>query len=123
MTSLTYYEMRTLRTASSSASSAALSWVFVKGFIGNLGTIALASLDYSPTMPLAAMVLLTVVYVIVAGFAQMDNIKAAAEDMDEDEKKTAMGKRLMEIPYGLFKSLTALLFGLCAIAQFYVLFG
>ena len=112
MTSLTYYEMRTLRTASSSASSAALSWVFVKGFIGNLGTIALASLDYSPTMPLAAMVLLTVVYVIVAGFAQMDNIKAAAEDMDEDEKKTAMGKRLMEIPYGLFKSLTALLFGL-----------
>ena len=50
-------------------------------------------------------------------FYYMDDFKANFDDMDEEERASNLGKKLLEAPWGMFKSLVFLIFGVISICQ------
>ena len=47
----------------------------------------------------------------------MNHFKAKIDDMDDEERTTNLGKKLLDAPWGLFKALTFLIFGGIGLCQ------
>ena len=88
------------------------------GMIYNLLTLAIVSqIDGTPALAISAVLIATLVFVLVSSFDCMDDLKAIASDMDDQEASTEFGAKLLGAPWYLFKGLLVLSFGTMAITQ------
>ena len=53
----------------------------------------------------------------------MDDLKANADDSDEEEAQTHFGQKFAAAPWGMFKTLVTLIFGAMALSQLWVIWG
>ena len=51
----------------------------------------------------------------------MDDLKANADDMDEQEAATNFGNKFLNAPWGMFKGVVTLIFGALALTQLQVI--
>ena len=96
-----------------------LYWGFTLGLFVNVATMFMISLgDGIPKLAITAAIVGTFIFVCVNSFDCMDDFKANFDDMDEEERASNLGKKLLEAPWGMFKSLVFLIFGVISIYQF-----
>ena len=88
-----------------------LYWGITIGVFSNIATLAILSMDSGLDLAISAMILGTLVFVLVNSFDCMDDLKANAQDMDDDEAQTHFGQKFAKAPWGMFKTLVALSFG------------
>lgn len=100
-----------------------LYWGITIGVFSNIATLAILSMDSGLDLAISAMILGTLVFVLVNSFDCMDDLKANAHDMDDDEEQTHFGQKFAKAPWGMFKTLIALIFGLTALSQLVVIWG
>lgn len=100
-----------------------LYWGITIGVFSNIATLAILSMDSGLDLAISAMILGTLVFVLVNSFDCMDDLKANAQDMDDDEAQTHFGQKFAKAPWGMFKTLVALIFGLTALSQLVVIWG
>lgn len=100
-----------------------LYWGITIGVFSNIATLAILSMDSGLDLAISAMILGTLVFVLVNSFDCMDDLKANAHDMDDDEAQTQFGQKFAKAPWGMFKTLIALIFGLTALSQLVVIWG
>ena len=100
-----------------------LYWGITIGVFSNIATLAILSMDSGLDLAISAMILGTLVFVLVNSFDCMDDLKANAHDMDDDEAQTHFGQKFAKAPWAMFKSLIALIFGLTALSQLVVIWG
>lgn len=95
-----------------------LYWTISLGMISNLVTLAIiSSIDDTPALAISAVLIATLVFVLVSSFDCMDDLKAIASDMDDEESSTKLGAKLLVAPWYLFKSLLVISFGAMAVTQ------
>ena len=95
-----------------------LYWTFTLGLIVNVAIMFMLSIgDDLPKLGITAALVGTFIFVCVSAFDCMDDFKANFDDMDDEERKTNLGKKLLDAPWGMFKGLTFLIFGALAICQ------
>lgn len=95
-----------------------LYWTISLGMISNLVTLAIiSSIDDTPALAISAVLIATLVFVLVSSFDCMDDLKAIASDMDDEESATKLGAKLLEAPWYLFKGLLVISFGAMAVTQ------
>lgn len=95
-----------------------LYWTISLGMISNLVTLAIiSSIDDTPALAISAVLVATLVFVLVSSFDCMDDLKAIASDMDDEESATKLGAKLLEAPWYLFKGLLVISFGAMAVTQ------
>ena len=101
-----------------------LYWGFTLAIFSNLATLYILSQggDY-PGLAVAAIVVGTFVFVMINSFDCMDDLKANADDMDEEEAATNFGSKFLSAPWGMFKSVVTLIFGATALTQLGEIFG
>ena len=101
-----------------------LYWGFTVAIFSNLATLYILSQggDY-PGLAVAAVVVGTFVFVMINSFDCMDDLKANADDMDEEEAATNFGSKFLRAPWGMFKSVVTLIFGATALTQLGEIFG
>ncbi len=95
-----------------------LYWTISLGMISNLVTLAIiSSIDDTPALAISAVLIATLVFVLVSSFDCMDDLKAIASDMDDEESSTKLGAKLLGSPWYLFKGLLVISFGAMAVTQ------
>ena len=95
-----------------------LYWTISLGMISNLVTLAIiSSIDDTPALAISAVLIATLVFVLVSSFDCMDDLKAIASDMDDEESSTKLGAKLLGAPWYLFKGLLVTSFGAMAVTQ------
>ena len=95
-----------------------LYWTISIGMISNLVTLAIiSSIDDTPALAISAVLIATLVFVLVSSFDCMDDLKAIASDMDDEEASTELGAKLLGSPWYLFKGLLVISFGAMAVTQ------
>ena len=95
-----------------------LYWTISLGMISNLVTLAIiSSIDDTPALAISAVLIATLVFVLVSSFDCMDDLKAIASDMDDEESSTKLGAKLLAAPWYLFKGLLVISFGAMAVTQ------
>ena len=95
-----------------------LYWTISIGMISNLVTLAIiSSIDYTPALAISAVLIATLVFVLVSSFDCMDDLKAIASDMDDEESSTKLGTKLLGAPWYFFKGLLVISFGAMAVTQ------
>ena len=95
-----------------------LYWTISIGMISNLVTLAIiSSIDDTPALAISAVLIATLVFVLVSSFDCMDDLKAIASDMDDEESSTKLGAKLLGAPWYLFKGLLVISFGAMAVTQ------
>ena len=95
-----------------------LYWTFTLGLIVNVATMFMISIGGDlPTLGITAAIVGTFIFVCVSAFDCMDDFKANFDDMDDEERKTNLAKKLLDAPWGMFKGLTFLIFGALAVCQ------
>ena len=95
-----------------------LYWGFTLGLFVNVATMFMISLgDGIPKLAITAAIVGTFIFVCVNSFDCLDDFKANFDDMDEEERASNLGKKLLEAPWGMFKSLVFLIFGVISICQ------
>ena len=101
-----------------------LYWGFSLAIFSNLATLYILSQggDY-PGLAVAAIVVGTFVFVMINSFDCMDDLKANADDMDEEEATTNFGSKFLSAPWAMFKSVVTLIFGATALTQLGEIFG
>jgi hypothetical protein len=70
---------------------------------------------------MTAMIVGTFIFVMINSFDCMDDLKANADDMDEEEAATNFGNKFLNAPWGMFKGVVTLIFGALAITQLQVI--
>jgi len=70
---------------------------------------------------MTAMIVGTFIFVMINSFDCMDDLKANADDMDEEEAATNFGTKFLNAPWGMFKGVVTLIFGALAITQLQVI--
>ena len=100
-----------------------LYWGMTIGVFSNITTLAILSMDGGLDLAISAVIVGTLVFVLVNSFDCMDDLKANADDMDDDEAKTHFGQKFAKAPWGMFKTLVLLIFGLMALSQLLVIWG
>ena len=99
-----------------------LYWGFTLGILSNLATIfMLHSIGGKMGWAMTAMIVGTFIFVMINSFDCMDDLKANADDMDEEEAATNFGSKFLNAPWGLFKGVVTLIFGSLAITQLQVI--
>ena len=73
--------------------------------------------DGIPKLAITAAIVGTFIFVCVNSLDCMDDFKANFNDTDEEERASNLGKKLLEAPWGMFKSLVFLIFGVTTISQ------
>ena len=95
-----------------------LYWTISLGMISNLVTLAIiSSIDDTPALAISAVLIATLVFVLVSSFDCMDDLKAIASDMDDEESSTKLGAKLLRAPWYLFKGLLVISFGAMTVTQ------
>jgi di/tricarboxylate transporter len=95
-----------------------LYWGITLGIFSNLFTLYLISQGSDlPQLAISAAVVGTFIFVMVNSFDCMDDFKANADDMDDQEAATNFGKKFLEAPWTMFKGLVFLIFGAMAVTQ------
>ena len=95
-----------------------LYWTISIGMISNLVTLTIiSSIEDTPALAISAVLIATLVFVLVSSIDCMDDLKAIASDMDDQEASTEFGAKLLGAPWYLFKGLLVLSFGTMAITQ------
>ena len=95
-----------------------LYWTISLGMISNLVTLAIiSSIDDTPALAISAVLIATLVFVLVSSFDCMDDLKAIASDMDDEESSTKLGAKLLGAPWYLFKGLLVISFGAMTLTQ------
>ena len=95
-----------------------LYWTISIGMISNLVTLTIiSSIEDTTALAISAVLIATLVFVLVSSFDRMDDLKAIASDMDDQEASTEFGAKLLGAPWYLFKGLLVLSFGTMAITQ------
>ena len=95
-----------------------LYWTISLGMISNLVTLAIiSSIDDTPALAISAVLIATLVFVLVSSFDCMDDLKAIAADVDNEEASTELVAELLGSPWYLFKSLLGISFGAMAVTQ------
>ena len=95
-----------------------LYWTISLGMISNLVTLAIiSSIDDTPALAISAVLIATLVFVLVSSFDCMDDLKAIASDMDDEESSTKLGTKLLGAPWYFFKGLFVISFGAMAVTQ------
>ena len=95
-----------------------LYWTISLGMISNLVTLAIiSSIDDTPALAISAVLIATLVFVHVSSFDCIDDLKAIASDMDDEESSTKLGAKLLGAPWDLFKGLLVISFGAMAVTQ------
>ena len=101
-----------------------LYWGFTLAIFSNLATLYILSQGgHYPGLAVAAIVVGTFVFVMINSFDCMDDLKANADDMDEEEAVTNLGSKFLSAPWGMFKSVVTLIFGATALTQLGEIFG
>ena len=59
---------------------------------------------------MTAMIVGTFIFVMINSFDCMDDLKANADDMDEEEAATNFGNKFLNAPWGMFKGVVTLIF-------------
>ena len=88
-----------------------------------LRSVAILSMGSGLDLAISAVILGTLVFVLVNSFDCMDDLKANADDTDEEEAKTHLGQKFAAAPWGMFKGLVTLIFGAMALSQLWVIWG
>ena len=95
-----------------------LYWTFTLGLIVNVATMFMISIGGDlPKLGITAGIVGTFIFVCVSAFDCMDDFKANVDDMDDEERTSNLGKKLLDAPWVMFKSLTFLIFGVIAVCQ------
>ena len=68
-------------------------------------------------LALTAVIVGRFIFVCINSFDCMDDFKANADDMGEEERATHLGKKLLVAPWGMFKTLVFLIFGAIGVCQ------
>ena len=93
-------------------------WGITLGLAVNVATMFMISLGVDvPKLALTAAIVGTFIFVCINSFDCMDDFKANADDMGEEERATHLGKKLLVAPWGMFKTLVFLIFGAIGICQ------
>jgi hypothetical protein len=99
-----------------------LYWGFTLGILSNLATIfMLHSSVGTMGWAMTAMIVGTFIFVMINSFDCMDDLKANADDMDEEEAATNFGYKFLNAPWGMFKGVVTLIFGALALTQLQVI--
>ena len=95
-----------------------LYWTFTLGLIVNIATMFMISIGGDlPKLGITAAIVGTFIFVCVSAFDCMNDFKANVDDMDDEERTTYLGEKLLDAPWGMFKGLTLLIFGALAVCQ------
>lgn len=100
-----------------------LYWGITVGFLSNIATLAILSMGSGLDLAMSTVILGTLVFVLVNSFDCMDDLKANADDSDEEEAQTHFGQKFAAAPWGMFKTLVTLIFGAMALSQLWVIWG
>ena len=93
-------------------------WGITLGLAVNVATMFMISLGVDvPKLALTAAIVGSFIFVCINSFDCMDDFKANADDMGEEERATHLGKKLLVAPWGMFKTLVFLIFGAIGICQ------
>ena len=86
--------------------------------ISNLVTLTIIStIEDTPALAISAVLIATLVFVLVSSFDCMDDLKAIAADVDNEEASTELVAELLGAPWYLFKGLLVISFGAMAVTQ------
>ena len=95
-----------------------LYWGFTLGLIVNVATMFMISLgDGIPKLAITAAIVGTFIFVCVNSFDCMDDFKANADDMGDEERATNVGKKFLDAPWKMFKTLIVVIFGAITVCQ------
>ena len=95
-----------------------LYWTFSLGLFVNITTMFMISIGGDlPKLGITAGIVGTFIFMCVSAFDCMDDFKATVDEMDDEERTTNLGKKLQDVPWGMFKGLTFLIFGAVAACQ------
>ena len=70
-----------------------------------------------PNLAITAAIVGTFIFVCVNSFDCMDDCHANADDMGDEESSTNLGKKFLEAPWIMFKTLVAVVFGAVTVCQ------
>ena len=71
-----------------------------------------------PKLAITTVIVGKFIFVCMNAFDRMDGFKGSVDDIGEEERASNLGKKFLEAPWGMFKSLVFLIFGVIAICQF-----
>tara|TARA_B100000575_G_C22823352_1_gene484062 strand:+ start:137 stop:520 length:384 start_codon:yes stop_codon:yes gene_type:complete len=95
-----------------------LYWGFMIGFFVNAATMFMISLGGDiPELAITSAVVGVFIFVCVNSFDCMDDFKANSQDMGDEEQATNLGKKFLEAPWLMFKTLVVLIFGAMTVCQ------
>ncbi|MGB0785770.1 MAG: hypothetical protein ACPGRH_06390 [Alphaproteobacteria bacterium] len=101
-----------------------LLWIMTMILISHVLALSLIGAGYESTyLPLTVFLVFFTILGIMGSFDAMDDIKAVADDADNEERGTAAHKRFMDTPWLPFKALIFLGFALTALAELWVMWG
>ena len=91
---------------------------FTLGLFVNVATMFMISLgDGIPKFAITATIVGTFIFVCVNSFDCMDDFKANADDMGDEERATNLGKKFLDAPWMMFKFLVVVIFGAITVCQ------
>ena len=98
-----------------------LYWGFTLGLVVNTATMFMISMGGGlPKLGITAAIVGTFIFVCVNSFDCMDDFKANADDMGDEERATNLGKKFLDAPWVMFKTLIVVIFGVSYIAYFFL---
>lgn len=109
---MSHKKLKSETTAFFALRSRDLFWTMTLAIIVNLAAITLFSIGYnSMKMPMLTMVALIGLLAIFFSVDIADDFAAAIEGLDEDEKASPVGQRLLKTPMIMFKITFVIVFG------------
>ena len=100
-----------------------LLWMFTVSTIVNIAMLYLISSGATSVyLPMTVMIVLVNMLTILGMIDAMDDLKAASEDFDEQDKKSNIGRRFEETQWGMFKMMVTLIFGGTGLSLLYVMY-
>lgn len=101
-----------------------LLWMFTVCTIVNIAMLFLISAGATEVyLPMSVMIVLVNVLTILGMVDAMDDLKAASEDFDEQDKASNMGRRFEETQWNMFKMMVTAIFGGTGLSLLYVMYA
>lgn len=101
-----------------------LYWGLTIGIFSNLVTLFIISQGGDlPSIAISAAVLATFIFVMINSFDCMDDLKANADDMGEEEAASNFGAKFLKAPWGMFKTVVTVIFAVMALTQLDEIWG
>ena len=100
-----------------------LLWMVTAGFAINITMLFLISMGATSVyLPMTVVIVLSNLLTVLGAVDAMDDLKAAGDDFDEQDKKSNIGRRFEETQWGMFKMMVTLIFGGTGISLLYVMY-